>query len=160
MFEDRGYRSRSATKGKTVVLWFRNDLRVHDNKVLSEAQDAASSILPCYIFDPRAFRKVRVLARRWDKVGVQSRCGFGRVSPFKAHFILECVKDLRRNLEELGSKLFIRIGHPEKILPSLAQQLRATAVFCQEETSKRDLNVRNHKKLLLNEMRRFRMQSV
>ena len=56
--EDRGNRPGIAAKGKTVVVWFMNDLRLHDNEVLKTAQNAATNILPLFVFDPRCFQKV------------------------------------------------------------------------------------------------------
>lgn len=40
------------------ILWFRNDLRVHDNEALCAASASSSSVLPVYIFDPRDYGKV------------------------------------------------------------------------------------------------------
>ena len=42
-----------------VIVWFRNDLRVHDNPVLSAAAARGgaegSTVVPVYCFDPRTF---------------------------------------------------------------------------------------------------------
>lgn len=38
-------------------MWFRNDLRVHDNEALAAANRDASSLLPIYCFDPREYGK-------------------------------------------------------------------------------------------------------
>ena len=42
-------------KAKRAILWFRNDLRLHDNEALSEALKTAEEIYPVYIFDERTF---------------------------------------------------------------------------------------------------------
>lgn len=52
-----------ATKGTYTILfdlmltvvWFRNDLRVHDNEALATANRESTSLLPVYCFDPREF---------------------------------------------------------------------------------------------------------
>jgi hypothetical protein len=41
-----------------ALLWFRNDLRLSDNEALAAA-NAATSLVPVYIFDDREFGKVR-----------------------------------------------------------------------------------------------------
>ncbi len=46
---------------KRVVLWFRNDLRLHDNPIVDRARRCVSSgeckeVLPLYCFDPRMFQ--------------------------------------------------------------------------------------------------------
>lgn len=38
-----------------VMVWFRNDLRVHDNEALSAANKDGAAVLPVYCFDPRDF---------------------------------------------------------------------------------------------------------
>lgn len=42
---------------KRVLLWFRNDLRIHDNYMLSRAAElydqGVSEFIPFYSFDPR-----------------------------------------------------------------------------------------------------------
>jgi deoxyribodipyrimidine photo-lyase len=37
------------------IVWFRNDLRIHDNEVISKIANYAASkeVLPIYCFDPR-----------------------------------------------------------------------------------------------------------
>ncbi len=37
------------------VMWFRNDLRVHDNGALAAANREGTSLLPVFCFDPREF---------------------------------------------------------------------------------------------------------
>ena len=44
------------TKDKIVILWFRIDLRIHDNSVLDWAAkntDQSTHVLPVFCFDPR-----------------------------------------------------------------------------------------------------------
>lgn len=38
-----------------TVMWFRNDLRVHDNQALAMALRESTSLLPLYCFDPREY---------------------------------------------------------------------------------------------------------
>ena len=53
--------SSADNKAKRVVLWFRNDLRLHDNAIIDAAvrrvqSGAATEVLPVYCFDPRWFK--------------------------------------------------------------------------------------------------------
>lgn len=43
---------------KPALVWFRNDLRLHDHEPLSAACQGATSVLPVYVFDPREYGKV------------------------------------------------------------------------------------------------------
>jgi deoxyribodipyrimidine photo-lyase len=38
------------------LLWYRLDLRVHDNEALYEAIRWNSEVIPVYVFDPRLFK--------------------------------------------------------------------------------------------------------
>jgi len=42
---------------KIILVWFRNDLRIHDNEILLEAIRKADKVLPVYCFDPYYFEK-------------------------------------------------------------------------------------------------------
>lgn len=108
---------------KTVIHWFRRDLRVSDNVALSEAAKRAETFIPLFIFED-AFRT-------GPDVGA-ARLGF----------LLQSVESLRKNLAELGHKLIIRCGKSEEILPKLAKEIGAQAVFANKRyepyTQKRD----------------------
>ena len=43
--------------------------------------------------------------------------------------------DLRKNLQAIGSDLIVRQGLPETVLPQLAQDLEASAVFASKEVT-------------------------
>ena|GEM_PF-6106049 len=38
---------------KVVILWLRNDLRIHDNPALSLALIVCDQIIPVYVFESR-----------------------------------------------------------------------------------------------------------
>ena len=46
-------------KSRRLILWLRNDLRLHDNYVLNHAVSLAKTggveVLPVYCFDPRYY---------------------------------------------------------------------------------------------------------
>ena len=43
---------------KPALVWFRNDLRLHDHEALATANQEATSVVPVYCFDPREYGKV------------------------------------------------------------------------------------------------------
>lgn len=106
---------------KASVVWFRNDLRCHDNEALSTASKESLSVLPVYVFDPREFGK--------------SSAGFDKTGPHRARFLLQCVSDLREKLKELGSDLVVRVGKPEEVLLNLAKAIGADALYAHQEVS-------------------------
>ena len=97
-------------KQKRVIVWFRQDLRLHDNEALAHAISNAEEILPVFIFDPRVFEGT-------------TRFGFHKTGPHRAKFIIESVRDLRQSLRSLGSDLYVRVGKPEDELVHLARLL-------------------------------------
>ena len=106
---------------KTILVWFRNDLRIHDNEILSEAVRKADNILPVYVFDPFYFKP--------------SGSGTSKTGSFRARFLLESVADLRLNLQKLGAELIIRTGDPAEVLPELAGQYNVSEVYHHREVA-------------------------
>ena len=95
---------------KTVIHWFRRDLRVADNTALSAAARRAATVIPVFIFED-AFR-------------TGPDVGAARLA-----FLLQSVESLRKNLAELGHPLIIRCGPSTEILPALCREVGAQAVF-------------------------------
>lgn len=95
---------------KTVIHWFRCDLRVSDNIALSEATRRADRVIPVFIFED-AFR-------------TGPDVGAARLA-----FLLQSVESLHKNLAELGHQLIVRCGKSEEILPQLCRTTGAQAVF-------------------------------
>ncbi|XP_062021630.1 blue-light photoreceptor PHR2 [Rosa rugosa] len=110
---------------RASIVWFRNDLRVHDNECLNSANNESMSVLPVYCFDPRDYGK--------------SSSGFDKTGPFRAQFLVESVSDLRKNLQARGSDLVVRIGKPETVLVELAKTIGADAIYAHREVSHDEL---------------------
>ncbi|XP_022151638.1 blue-light photoreceptor PHR2 [Momordica charantia] len=106
---------------RATIVWFRNDLRIHDNECLNSANNDSVSVLPVYCFDPRDYGK--------------SSSGFDKTGPYRAAFVIESVSDLRKNLQARGSDLVVRIGKPETVLVELAKEIGADAVYAHYEVS-------------------------
>ncbi|HIK16667.1 MAG TPA: DASH family cryptochrome [Leptolyngbyaceae cyanobacterium M33_DOE_097] len=104
-----------------ILIWYRNDLRVHDHEPLHQALKQRSRVVPVYCFDPRQFG--------------ETRFGFPKTGAFRSQFLLESVADLRQSLQALGSDLVIRQGKPEQVLLELAQQLHASAIYYHREVT-------------------------
>ncbi len=105
---------------KTIIVWFRNDLRVRDNEALYQATQDADYIIPIYCFDTRHFKQTQ-------------RYGFPKTGKFRTQFLMESVKDLRYSLKDIGANLIVRTGKPEAVIYSLAKYYDVDAVYCHEE---------------------------
>lgn len=107
--------------GKTILVWFRNDLRIHDNEILFEAVRRADKIVPVYCFDP-------------DHFGISS-LQTQKTGAIRAKFIIESVADLKSSLQKLGGDLIVKFGKPENILPQIVQQYGVTEVYHHREVA-------------------------
>jgi deoxyribodipyrimidine photo-lyase len=112
---------------KTILVWFRNDLRIHDNEILSEAVRRADKVLPVYVFDPYYFRT--------------SASGVLKTGSFRARFLLESVANLRANLQQFGAELIIRTGDPAEVLTQLAEEYHISEVYHHREVAPEETDV-------------------
>jgi deoxyribodipyrimidine photo-lyase len=112
---------------KRILLWHRNDLRLHDLQPLTQALQEGASIIPLYCFDDRQFG--------------QTSFGFPKTGKFRSQFLLESVADLRQSYQTHGSNLVVRRGFPELIIPELVQRLGITDVYYQREVTGEELAV-------------------
>ena len=90
-------------------MWFRNDLRVHDNPVLDWAvrnSTPQTQIVPVFCFDPRFYQKSVPEFDMVRKAGIH-----------RTRFMIESVMDFRDSLISLGSGLLISMEKPENLLP-------------------------------------------
>ncbi len=104
---------------KRILVWFRNDLRLHDNEMLVEAIAKSEAILPVFFFDPRHF----------------SQQGFHRSSSLRTKFLLESVLDLRKSFQQLGGDLLIIHGQPEDHIASLVESYGICEVYHHREVA-------------------------
>lgn len=109
------------------LVWYRNDLRLHDHEPMYQALQTGTQVILLYCFDPRHFSTTSF--------------GFPKTSVFRSQFLRESVADLRQSLRQRGSHLIVRWGFPEEIIPALARTLRIEAIFCQGEVTSEELAV-------------------
>jgi deoxyribodipyrimidine photo-lyase len=112
---------------KKILVWFRNDLRLHDNEMLVEAIAKSDSILPVYILDHRLFG--------------ETKYGTLKTGNIRAQFILESVLGLRNSLKQIGGNLLIAAGKPEDIIPQLVQEYEITEVYHHREVAREETHV-------------------
>jgi len=117
-------------KSDTAIVWFRQDLRIHDNEAIWEASHAARTIIPVYIFDERIFQ-------------TKTSFGFNKTGPYRTQFIIDSVENLRKSLRKKNSDLLIRVGKPEEILTELANRYNASWIYCNRERTQEEVDVQN-----------------
>ena len=114
-------------KLKKILVWFRNDLRLHDNEMLTEAIAKSDSILPVYFFDPRYFEQTP-----FDT----SKTGINR-----AKFLLESVDALRHRFIKLGGDLLIILGKPEEHMLKIVEQYEISEVYHHREVGPEETSI-------------------
>jgi deoxyribodipyrimidine photo-lyase len=97
-----------------AVVWFRRDLRVADHPALRAALDAADQVVPVFVVD-------RALLDGHPS------------GPNRRAFLHGALQALGRELEALGGRLLLPEGDPVELLPTLARELAADAVYCSLE---------------------------
>ena len=90
------------------VMWFRRDLRLADNEALVAAAQAGS-VTPLFVIDPKFFE----------------RSGAPRLA-----FLLRNLHELNKSM---GGALVVRTGDPIDVVPAVAQEVGATAVFAAKD---------------------------
>ena len=68
-----------------VIVWFRQDLRLHDNEALFEAIRQSKEVIPVFVLDERQI---------FGKTSFE----FPKIGKFRMKFLLESIQDLRLNL--------------------------------------------------------------
>lgn len=106
---------------RNIIVWFKTDLRLHDNETLIKAIAQSDTIVPVYCFDDSHF--------------VESEYGFQKTGSFRAQFLLDSLTDLDKNLRELGSGLIILRGKPEIEIPKVVMKYNANKVMAKREVS-------------------------
>lgn len=108
------------------IYWFRNNLRLHDNPSLVRAVASCEKLLLVYIFN--------------SKLEQNHALGFENCGTFRKKFLLESVLELRENLRDIGSDLFIVKGEPATTIKLIADRYGITDIFATRELDFDELN--------------------
>ena len=96
---------------KVTLFWFRRDLRLQDNHGLYRALEGHSGVLPLFIFDQNILDHLE-------------NCKDARVE-----FIYQRIQELKQQLEQHGSSLYIAQGKPKAIFEKLLRDFKVEAVY-------------------------------
>ncbi|MEO0909840.1 MAG: deoxyribodipyrimidine photo-lyase, partial [Pseudomonadota bacterium] len=96
------------------VVWFKRDLRVYDNRVLSQAQ-REGLVIPLFIVEDEYWQLPDMSGRQWM-------------------FVKESLEELRDELAALGQPLVVRRGDALRVLDQLDSELKISSLWSHEET--------------------------
>ncbi|MDP9115778.1 MAG: DNA photolyase family protein [Actinomycetota bacterium] len=88
------------------VMWFRRDLRLHDQPALNAAAHEGP-VVALYVLDPALLKPA---------------------GPARIAFLYRSLRSLDDDLRGLGGRLVLRRGRPATVVPALVREVAATAV--------------------------------
>ncbi|HYH93330.1 MAG TPA: deoxyribodipyrimidine photo-lyase [Candidatus Saccharimonadales bacterium] len=104
------------TTDPPALVWFRRDLRVHDHPALVAALAEHGGVVPVFVLDEALLR--------------------GRfASANRTWFLLGSLRALDAALRERGARLHVRVGDPRSLVPALASEAGASAVYVSRDPS-------------------------
>jgi deoxyribodipyrimidine photo-lyase len=104
---------------KRALVWFRNDLRIHDNETVTKAIEENDQVLFLYIKQPEQ---------------IHPQCSDIAVPyQYRNVFIDECLIDLNEQLQDRKAKLTVAEGEPISIISDLIEHLRIERVYISAE---------------------------
>ena len=113
-------------KTKNNLVWFRNDLRVHDNAVLYEACKTNGKVIGLFCLNPKQFEV--------------NPFGFKKTEKFRARFLLETLNDLKIKLESYNIDLLVFNNRPDVIIPKICTNYNITDIFLQNEWTQEEVH--------------------
>ncbi len=109
---------------KTVIHWFRRDLRLSDNVALHRAVENSIEVVPVYV------SSVWKGEHHWTGPGRQS-------------FLCGCLESLSKNIAHIGGRLVFRRGDVREELEGLINESRAEAVYWNRDPDPHGRRVEN-----------------
>ena len=103
---------------KTVIYWFRNDLRLHDQPALQAALTSGAERLVTVYCMP--------------ELDSPTRWGCASIGPLRRAWLRDALVDLQQQLQALGHVLQIYALPVTQVLPQLASAIDASAIYCEE----------------------------
>ncbi|WP_338067175.1 deoxyribodipyrimidine photo-lyase [Limnohabitans planktonicus] len=107
---------------RSTIFWFRNDLRLHDQRALQPAIDHAQAhgqaLLLVYVHEP-----VQDAPTVW---------GFRRMGVHRRRFVANTLQALQSSLQSLNQQLVLLHGPVADVLPACARLVQADTVFCED----------------------------
>jgi deoxyribodipyrimidine photo-lyase len=100
---------------KISIFWFRRDLRLEDNKGLSEALKADEKVIPIFIFDKDI---LDLLEDQYDR---------------RVDYIHQALEKINQELKEFGSSLLTFHGKPLDVFKQLEKDFEIKSVFCNRD---------------------------
>ena len=113
----------------TGLVWFRNNLRVHDNQSLSRATENHERVIAVYFFNPEDY--------------IEDVYGFKKTAKYRAAFLIETIKELQLNLEKNNITLLVYYESPEKKICEICSEFSIGSIYAQKEWTTQEVDENN-----------------
>ena len=120
-------------KEQVGLIWFKNNLRVFDNRALTKACADNDAVIAAYFFNPDDYRKTH-----W---------GFPKTGKYRFKFLIESLEVLQTDLQQLNIPLHVALERPEVGIGQMVKDLGISNIYTQNEwTSEEYLTIEKVKK--------------
>ncbi|WP_149275650.1 DASH family cryptochrome [Pareuzebyella sediminis] len=102
-----------------AILWFKNDLRLHDNESLVKAVASGKLLIPIYCVDPQHYRKLKY--------------GFPKCDLVRFEFLKQSILDLKENLRNIGANLMILHGPTDVEISKIVERYQCDDIYADQE---------------------------
>lgn len=111
----------------TAIVWFKNDLRLHDHEALHNALKQNETVLPFYCFEQ-------------TQLGSTS-FGFEKTGSHRAQFLIESVRSLKESLAAKGSDLIVRRGNTAEELARVIKEHHVDRIYTFKEFHDEEIKI-------------------
>lgn len=112
---------------KTGLVWFKNDLRIHDNEALVQAIEQCDDLIFYFSVEPHLFEQLELGFRKSDIV--------------RFKFLEQSVNALQQKLENIGGHLIISSKSANELIPDLISEYNISKVFAEKEYAPEELQI-------------------
>jgi deoxyribodipyrimidine photo-lyase len=103
----------------TTLVWFTDDLRVHDNQALYLASQRSEPLVCLYCVDEDWFKP--------------NQYGLKRIGDQRWQFLNETLHALNVSLKKYGQRLCILLGSPVAVIGNIIEKYNITSIYCNSQ---------------------------
>ena len=100
---------------KVVITWFKRDLRIMDHIPLLNAINSGYKVITLFVLEPELWKQKELSIRQYN-------------------FQLDCLLELKKQLNSIGGKLVIKVGNVFNVFESLSKTFQIQAIYSHQET--------------------------
>ena len=113
---------------KTGLVWFKNDLRLHDNEALCNAISNCDALVLFFSVEPHLFKQLNL--------------GFRKAGINRFKFLEQSINNLKKKLEAIGGHLIISSLSAVVEIPKLVAKFGITTIYAEEEYAQEELAIK------------------